>query len=310
MSESTCPFCSAQIDEQLSLFGGNCPKCFGHIPGEDAATDPGEDVKAEMAKSDARRAQIRAFAPVAIAAPLIGILAIFAIYVLMKPAPTLEVLDFDEIEFAMPELDMLVVADEPETVASESKKTNTRKRSRSKKDIKINSLKMSSSGDEADALASLGGDEEALNTVRATRTGTDAELMPALLSSEKTGSMQTGSQFSSGSNMGAGPLQIRKRRLSEARDIKMMVGGVLRKQLPRLRSCYESRLRADANLKGKWTLTFVVNKEGAVEEAVAKGLDMGDAELERCVTGKMGRWMFSPINNNLPVRKTITFQPR
>ena len=38
---STCPFCSTEISEELSLYGGHCPSCLIEIPGEEAITDPG-----------------------------------------------------------------------------------------------------------------------------------------------------------------------------------------------------------------------------------------------------------------------------
>lgn len=36
-----CPFCKAQIDEEILLYGGTCPTCLIEIPGEESATDPG-----------------------------------------------------------------------------------------------------------------------------------------------------------------------------------------------------------------------------------------------------------------------------
>ena len=39
-----CPFCGAGVDEDLIALGGICPRCFGEIPGEQTATDPGDDL--------------------------------------------------------------------------------------------------------------------------------------------------------------------------------------------------------------------------------------------------------------------------
>ena len=40
-----CPFCKAQIDEEILLYGGTCPTCLIEIPGEESATDPGVPVE-------------------------------------------------------------------------------------------------------------------------------------------------------------------------------------------------------------------------------------------------------------------------
>ena len=39
----TCPFCSAEIEETIALFGGTCATCFAVVPGEETPTDPGVD---------------------------------------------------------------------------------------------------------------------------------------------------------------------------------------------------------------------------------------------------------------------------
>jgi hypothetical protein len=39
----TCPFCSAEIEETVALFGGTCAACFAWVPGEETPTDPGVD---------------------------------------------------------------------------------------------------------------------------------------------------------------------------------------------------------------------------------------------------------------------------
>ena len=46
------PLCTPQ---DLVTFGGTCPKCFAEIPGEEAATDPGADVRAAIERRAARR---------------------------------------------------------------------------------------------------------------------------------------------------------------------------------------------------------------------------------------------------------------
>lgn len=46
-----CPFCSAEIDEEVMLYGGTCSACLIDIPGEEAPTDPGVDAVTEEAQT-------------------------------------------------------------------------------------------------------------------------------------------------------------------------------------------------------------------------------------------------------------------
>ncbi|MFT7521750.1 MAG: hypothetical protein ACI9MC_003902, partial [Kiritimatiellia bacterium] len=107
---SECPFCAADIDEQVTLYGGTCQNCFAIVPGEEAATDPGEDVKQVQVVEDRKRAKRRALLPFALAVPLVvGVVGV-ATWFFLAPQPELAVLDLDAGEYYMPDLDQLVVA--------------------------------------------------------------------------------------------------------------------------------------------------------------------------------------------------------
>ena len=101
-----CPFCGSKVDDDLITFGGTCPKCFAEIPGEEAATDPGEDVKAAQARKDQMRATLRTVLPLLFVVPLIGVLALAALWFgVLRPAPQVVMLDFDEgDDYPIPEL--------------------------------------------------------------------------------------------------------------------------------------------------------------------------------------------------------------
>lgn len=47
-----CPFCRGVVPPDVALHGGNCPHCMLEIPGEEAPTDPGAQLRA---KHDAER---------------------------------------------------------------------------------------------------------------------------------------------------------------------------------------------------------------------------------------------------------------
>lgn len=313
MSEYNCPFCETEVSEQLALYGGRCPTCFGDIPGEEAATDPGEAVKQIQAAEDARRTKMKVYAPILFSLPIIVGLVSFTAYTLMKPEPELEVMDLDAIEFSMPEMDMLIVAaDEPtEDAAEKSQKSRSSKR-RSKvgeRRVKLGDT-ANSGGDEKGMLDALGGDEEPSGDgLRGPRRAGTADAMPEFLGSTGGERMQTGLK-TDGSTLGSVSVGVGQTRLTNAKQIQQMVIRVLQRQLPALGTCYESRLRADSSLSGKWTLYFTVTSEGRAGKPRAVGQSMKDELLETCLVNKMNKWRFQPIKGTVPFKKTVTFNRR
>ena len=107
------------------MYGGSCPKCFGEIPGEEAATDPGEQVKAEQAKSDNRRMLAKTLVPLALAVPLLGGLAALAVgFIVYNRNPVAEVMVFDDVEEFSYDI---VSAPEPSEVEQVAANTGTRR---------------------------------------------------------------------------------------------------------------------------------------------------------------------------------------
>lgn len=94
-----CPFCGGTVPDETLVYGGSCPKCFGEIPGEEAATDPGEVVRAAQAKADDRRKAFRTLIPLLLAIPAVGLLAVLAIgFVWWNQDPVVDTMVFDDIE--------------------------------------------------------------------------------------------------------------------------------------------------------------------------------------------------------------------
>jgi outer membrane biosynthesis protein TonB len=309
VSDYNCPFCESEITEELGLYGGRCPNCFGDIPGEEAATDPGEAVKMSQAAADARRAKFKVIAPLVFALPVLAVLVGFSVFQVIQPEPELEVMDLDSLEFAMPEMDSLLIAADVE----EEKTTKSRSRSRSKRkrgSAGIQTANLSSgetSADDAALLAGLGGDATAdADELRGPRSVGAADAMPDFLSKKGTDSMET-EMSASVDSLGQNVMAVNKTRLKDVKRIQQMVLRVLQRQLPALRTCYESRLRADSSLSGKWTLHFSVTSEGKVSGPRAVGHSTRDAMFEKCLANKMARWRFQPIEGELPFKKAVTF---
>ena len=313
MSEYNCPFCESEVSEQLALYGGRCPTCFGDIPGEEAATDPGEAVKQQEAADDARRAKMKVYAPVLFALPVLVMIVGFTGWTLLQPEPELEVMDLDAIEFSMPEMDMLIVAaDEPKKEATEKTQkssSGTRRTKVGERRVKLGEAGKAS-GDEQGLLDALGGDEaQAGDGLRGPRRAGTTDAMPEFLGTTSGERMQTGLK-TDGDTLSTVSVGVGQSRLTDAKQIQDMVIRVLQRQVPALRTCYESRLRADSSLSGKWTLYFNVTPEGRVGRPRAVGQSTQDELLETCLLNKMNKWRFQTIKGTVPFKKTVTFARR
>jgi len=231
----------------------------------------------------------------------------------MEGEPQLEMMDFDQLEFAMPETDRLLVASVEETKETTSKtKVRTAQDTKPRKiehAMKLGSVGDSPKIDDTEVLAALGTEAYDPQASPRARGSAKADAMPDFLASERGSSMQTGMNLG-GSQMGTAKINVAQPVLKDRAQIQQMIMRVLQSQLPRLRSCYESRLRSDSKLAGKWTLSFTLNNEGRTEKAKAVGQGMRDELLESCVVNKIDKWRFQPIKGTVPVKKTVTFDKR
>lgn len=98
-------------------------------------------------------------------------------------------------------------------------------------------------------------------------------------------------------------------RLSDDRAIIEMIKRVMDTEIPRLRVCYERRLKQEPDLRGRWALNFTVRADGYTEAATVNSLDTQDAQLEACVVEKLKSWQFQKIREDQPIKKTVTFRP-
>jgi hypothetical protein len=278
-----------------------CPKCFGDIPGEEAATDPGDDVKAAQARRDHARSAKRAVLPLLLATPLVGLLAVAAVwFALLRPVPEVVLLDFDEFDdYPMPELvaEAAPVPDKPiaPTAGPTSPKPEPTPGFKSDHDLGLD-----------DAVADLG-DDAAVATngdLRARDVSTGPSAGPRDIQAAKAPSSQAGLDFG---------LDVTATRrgaiLEDSEAIRKMIGDRMRAQAPRLNACYESQLKSDESLAGRWRLAFTVTKAGKVASASAEGVTASVPEFEACLASEVGGWSFQRIKSDQPVRKSFTFRP-
>ncbi|MCB9665934.1 MAG: AgmX/PglI C-terminal domain-containing protein [Alphaproteobacteria bacterium] len=272
---SHCPFCNAEVQQAVVLHGGTCPQCFAEIPGEETATDPGEEVKATLAAQDKQRAQRRALLPALVGGPVVLAIAAVAAWQFW-PQPELEPLTFGEGEF---DIDLGAVATyvepepEPEQVAS-AKPTPAR-----------------AATPRPTARREAG-------------TAVAAEAAPAEAAAPQAGAAEGAGGFD---------LAIATRRtaalLTNEEDIKSAFRDLWANRAPRLSQCYERSLKSNPDLRGRWRLTFAIGKDGKVADAKVEGLSMSDEAMEACILREMGSWsIYGRLEKPWPVSLTPLFK--
>lgn len=303
-----CPFCGGEVSEDLITFGGPCPKCFAHIPGEEAATDPGEEVKAAQEASDRRRSGLRAMIPIALATPVVLCIGATAVwFAFFKPEPQVAMLDFDELEsYFMPEIvaaaEVQPEPEQPKQVATAKRSTEKRPRFSGTPDV---------TPDDGLSAADLAGADPARvarheETTRRAR-GAAADLGPASLGTD----LADGGSQQSGLNFGLDARVNRRAAVLEnPDDIRDMIAAKMSAQLPQLNQCYERQLKVDPTLEGRWRIRYTVTKDGRVDAPIIEGLTTRNQDLEDCMAQQMVRWTFDRIAYNQPVQRTVALRPR
>jgi hypothetical protein len=97
--------------------------------------------------------------------------------------------------------------------------------------------------------------------------------------------------------------------LSDPAQINTMVKRVMSKGQGQLKHCYESRLKADADLKGAWNVQFQIDPTGHATAVTVVAVDTPDSELETCIERNIVGWDFLKINEPLVVQKVYRFGP-
>lgn len=282
-----CPFCGSEVTDDLVTFGGTCPKCFAEIPGEEAATDPGIDVREAQDRRDRRRASVRTVASLTALLLIVSCTGVAAMVTVFWPEPSVAgLLDFDTLDFPMP--DELVGVEAPPVQEEGVQPKGPRP-----------SERPSASTGPAVAAGTDG--------VRRPRT----ELGPLVPTKAVPGAKPGTKPGSVDLSLGA-PAVRRDDNLvlSDPAAIRDMIGERMVEFIPGLTVCYDRRLKLVPTLQGRWRLSFTVGANGRVAHAEAAGLDKKDAELEKCLTSHIvEEWTFGRITIAQPVQRTLRFQP-
>jgi hypothetical protein len=302
-----CPFCGGEVDDEIVTFGGSCPKCFAEIPGEEAATDPGEEVKEAIARADERRSMLRNMVPFILATPILMLLGCGAIWFsFLRPVPEVALMDFDEFDgYTMPDV-VAVADDEPELtpVAASDGKPRPRSGADAAKNLAKGSDVTFESG-----KTDLGGNGSAPTDrgPRGTRGGLDGPADNVAIGAGVDGRAATGGGLDLNVSVGA---SRRGGVLTDPAQIKTMIFKLMSAQMPRLNGCYEQELKRDESVSGKWRLRYTILEDGKVKDVAVTGLDMKVESFEGCMEREIGKWRFQRLAAPQPVQKSVTFRPR
>jgi hypothetical protein len=284
-----CPFCKAQVRADLLRYGGHCPKCMIAIPGEETPTDPGERAKVlqELEEQAAKSKHRGAF--MAAAATMGLLLGGGGAYWYQnrgeEPAPVVAGNIEDEI-YIVP-----LSAHRDLVLRSDDGKKNDAPRT---DPHRVVPRKQAPPSERELAIAekpATGGtmEQPSLEPIEGSLGGFDATL----------GAL--------GPNVRRADIEGIV--LSDPAEINTMVKRVMSKGQGQLRHCYESRLKADAGLKGAWNVQFQIDPTGHARAVAVVAVDAPDAELESCIERNIVGWDFLKINEPLVVQKVYRFGP-
>lgn len=294
------------MEDALVTFGGTCPRCFAHIPGEEAATDPGEEVKAALDASDRARSHRRALLPILIATPVVLGVVGAAVWFATRPEPEVALLDFDGLDAAYtPEI--VAAPDDPPAEAAPSEPAPggpgpapsvaaSRLLARPSAEL--------GAGARPHDLSGAGAAHRADEPLRPRAVG--AAAGPSALE----GSLSAGAAGGGTLDFGLDVTNSRKAGvLEDPLAIRQMIADRMAGQMQQLNSCYERQLKSEPGLEGRWRIRYTVAADGTVREAAAEGLGRSNPDFERCMTDIVTRWRFGRIIQDQPVQRTVSFRP-
>lgn len=312
---ASCPFCNVRISEELHIYGGTCPSCFGEVPGEDAPTNPGETVQAERERQDAAIARKQANMPLYMAMPLvIGVLAYVGWQLLKPPAEIVELALGDDFLAELQAMEFQAYDPEAEKKAEEEARA-----------LRVRGSGKGASADDASSLLAIaskgkgstrpggvavdGADfvKEEVGTARTRKDAPEAKLGIREHKGTTTGGVSgiVGGDFGGGlTTRRAAPL------LTDEGEIGEATKDMIRARIGRLQQCYEQRLKSNEGLEGIWKISLTVGTDGQVIRPSAVGQTVSDDQLENCITEQMDSWrIYGTLKEEKPTSFPFHFKP-
>jgi hypothetical protein len=268
---SECPFCKAEVSEDTTRFGGHCTSCLIEIPGEEAATNPGEGGAVEPVQAASLGPLISG-----IVAAVVVLAAVGAWY-LQQAGPV--------VQGARANLNTHVPLS-----AHENQEYR-------------NETPHASSGEEQ---AQLGRE----SSHRRNRTGGQAPEGGQAIAEGRVVPKQAplGNPLDAFA-MGAGP-NVKGPKgivLNDVGQIRSMAMRVLQKGNKRLEPCYQQKNSVQPSYAGRWRLTVDINREGEVADLELTPLSGADSDMARCIKSHVKRWTFRRIAEPVSVSYEYRF---
>lgn len=271
----SCPFCSAKVDEELILYGGNCPSCLNEIPGEEAPTDPGAQAKAN-AELEAEVVKKRSRAPLIFGGLLAALVAIGGgIYATQPPEP--------EAPMEMPE----IVID---------------------RDISGH-INPDEPDEKPEEVASA-----THSTPRTEHVPTGGQVVASPEGPPDRGSIAPSgpkggiNSFDPGVALNPlGGMSASSKILTSESEINTMVANTLGTYTSRLQRCYNTRLKDREDLQGTWNIAFTITRQGRTSRVSVTPRNASDATLEACLKKTVTAFTFQKIGQEKPVSFPASF---
>ncbi len=288
-----CPFCDAEVSEELIRFGGACPTCFNAIPGEEAPTDPGLTTDPGVVQQGESSQKIGSnLVPAVLAAMLFVAFALF-LFGNMEPddgvMSSVEDLTADvsgveareQNNRAVAESQALAAVAETERLVEEARLIEEAAQAEVTRVAEAAAAVVESEAVEpqevyADRVPSVGFITEA--------SPDDSYRDPATYIASNDPDVVTG-----------------------ASAIRRAIRGVISDNSGAAEFCYSQQ--NDRDLSGTWSVSFVVNEDGSTSEINVAAQDLSHEGLERCLRGKITRWLFPAIAEATPYSKDYNFRP-
>lgn len=315
-NDPRCPFCGEGVNEDLVIHGGQCPHCFGDIPGEEAPTDPGEHKQKEHEielKIEAKKVERGNTLPrilglgllLAVASTVVGGLVYASIP--RAQMPKLRIVD-DDIVYGIE----AVAAVDPSAAVGVGGIRDPKAGSGGIRDPKAPPTLM---GAGAKAIGGGAVDLSGAQSIVGPGDPTGTRKVDLGMGTGSVGPVASmggsqGGELALDVNLG-GPERrvIKGATLNDDDQIVEMAKRVVKTNQPGLRTCYERSLKREPTLGGIWMLGFTVTTGGEVKQVSVKGSDVSDADLETCIAQKVQTWSFQPIKAELPIEKALNFRP-
>lgn len=258
-SSAACPFCRRSVSPDLLVFGGACPHCLIDIPGEEAPTDPGEELRKKIEEAERK--------------PVWPKMVAVTLMLLILTCATGFTIVWTWFQDSM-----------PEAVVKRFKAPSLEDH----EDQEIPADLIARPEDTGGVADAMGGREPASRPIIRTAP---AEPEASVVVVSDGGSLD---DFSvSALPASRGPTA---RVLEDQTEIETMIDRIFHLKEHELQSCYEARLSSRPSLKGTWDVGFVVGTERRATEAWATPLATSDSTLERCIVRCVRGWDFAPIS--------------